>query len=43
MAGVARENASRTINEWMRLRVLSRTAGYYIIEKRRILLEEAGL
>jgi CRP-like cAMP-binding protein len=43
MAGVARENASRTINEWMRQRVLSRAAGYYIIEKRRILLEEAGL
>ena len=34
MAGIARENVSRVLNEWMREKVLSRHAGYYCIEKR---------
>jgi CRP-like cAMP-binding protein len=41
MAGVARENASRAINQWIRQRVLSRAGGYYIIENRRRLAEQA--
>ncbi len=34
MAGIARENVSRIVNEWMRAEVLSRHAGYYCIEAR---------
>ena len=43
MAGVARENASRVINRWMRDKVLSRSGGYYVIEKRKVLVQEAGV
>jgi len=32
MAGIARENVSRILNEWMRLKVITRLAGYYCIE-----------
>ncbi|HXX09295.1 MAG TPA: Crp/Fnr family transcriptional regulator [Pseudolabrys sp.] len=32
MAGIARENVSRILNEWMRLKLVTRLAGYYCIE-----------
>jgi CRP/FNR family cyclic AMP-dependent transcriptional regulator len=43
MAGIARENVSRVLNEWMRAKVLSRHAGYYCIEKRDAITEVAEL
>ncbi len=41
MAGVARENVSRTLNEWMRQKLLSRTGGFYTIENRTLIEAEA--
>ncbi len=41
MAGVARENVSRTLNEWMRQKLLSRTSGFYTIENRKQIESEA--
>ena len=32
MAGVARENVSRTLNEWMRQKLVSRVSSYYCLE-----------
>jgi CRP-like cAMP-binding protein len=32
MAGIARENVSRILNEWMRSKVITRLSGYYCIE-----------
>ena len=32
MAGIARENVSRILNEWMRLKLVTRLSGYYCIE-----------
>jgi CRP/FNR family transcriptional regulator, cyclic AMP receptor protein len=32
MAGIARENASRILNEWMRKKLVTRLAGYYCLE-----------
>lgn len=32
MAGIARENVSRILNEWMRLKIITRLSGYYCIE-----------
>jgi CRP/FNR family transcriptional regulator, cyclic AMP receptor protein len=40
MAGVARENASRVLNKWMRQRLLSRRDGMYCIENRDRLEEQ---
>jgi CRP/FNR family cyclic AMP-dependent transcriptional regulator len=34
MAGIARENASRIMNEWVRAGVISRVSAYYCIENR---------
>jgi CRP-like cAMP-binding protein len=34
MAGIARENVSRILNEWKRDGIVSRFAGYYCLEKR---------
>lgn len=41
MAGVARENVSRTLNEWMRQKLISRASGFYCIEKRAEIEREA--
>lgn len=41
MAGVARENVSRTLNEWMRQKIVSRISGYYCIENKQKLEREA--
>jgi len=32
MAGIARENVSRILNEWMRLKLITRLSGYYCLE-----------
>ncbi len=34
MAGIARENVSRILNEWMRLKLVTRLSGYYCIESK---------
>ena len=41
MAGVARENVSRTLNEWMRQKLISRASGFYTIENRKQIESEA--
>lgn len=43
MAGIARENASRILNEWKRDGLVSRLAGYYCLEKRASIESEAEL
>jgi CRP/FNR family transcriptional regulator, cyclic AMP receptor protein len=43
MAGIARENVSRVLNEWMRDKLISRISGHYCIEDRDKLKEEAEL
>lgn len=40
MAGIARENVSRVLQDWMRRKVVSRLAGYYCIEDKRSLTGE---
>ena len=32
MAGIARENVSRIMNEWIRAKVVTRLSGYYCLE-----------
>ena len=34
MAGIARENVSRILNEWIRLKLITRLSGYYCLEDR---------
>lgn len=34
MAGIARENVSRILNEWIRIKLISRVSGYYCLENR---------
>ena len=36
MAGVARENASRILNEWERGKLVTKSSGYYCIDKARL-------
>jgi len=43
MAGIARENVSRILNEWMRLKLITRLSGYYCIESRPKLERELKL
>jgi CRP/FNR family transcriptional regulator, cyclic AMP receptor protein len=43
MAGIARENVSRILNEWMRSKVLTRLSGYYCIESKAPLEKELRL
>jgi CRP-like cAMP-binding protein len=43
MAGIARENVSRILNEWKRDRVVSRLAGYYCLENPELLAREIEL
>jgi CRP-like cAMP-binding protein len=40
MAGIARENVSRVLQDWMRRKLVSRLAGYYCIEDRAALARE---
>jgi CRP/FNR family transcriptional regulator, cyclic AMP receptor protein len=43
MAGIARENVSRILNEWMRLKLVTRLSGYYCIENKARLEKELKL
>jgi CRP/FNR family transcriptional regulator, cyclic AMP receptor protein len=43
MAGIARENVSRILNDWMRAKLVSRLAGYYCLENRTALEKEAAM
>jgi CRP/FNR family transcriptional regulator, cyclic AMP receptor protein len=43
MAGIARENVSRILNEWMRLKLVTRLSGYYCIENKPRLEKELKL
>lgn len=43
MAGIARENVSRILNEWIRLKLVSRLSGYYCLENRAKLEKEIAL
>jgi len=43
MAGIARENVSRILNDWKRRKLVSRLSGYYCLENRAQLEIEAEL
>ena len=43
MAGIARENVSRILNEWMRSKMVTRLSGYYCLENRDKLEREIKL
>ena len=43
MAGIARENVSRVLQDWMRRKLVSRLAGYYCLEDMRALRREADI
>jgi CRP-like cAMP-binding protein len=43
MAGIARENVSRIVNDWRRRKLVSRLSGYYCIENKAQLQNEAEL
>jgi len=43
MAGIARENVSRILNDWIRLKLVSRLSGYYCLENKGKLERETAL
>ncbi|MGA7767494.1 MAG: Crp/Fnr family transcriptional regulator [Candidatus Sulfotelmatobacter sp.] len=43
MAGIARENVSRILNDWRRRKLISRLSGYYCLEDKAKLQNEAEL
>ena len=43
MAGIARENVSRILNDWMRVKLVTRLAGYYCLENAAKLEKELEL
>jgi CRP/FNR family cyclic AMP-dependent transcriptional regulator len=43
MAGIARENVSRILNDWKRRKLVSRLSGYYCLENKSKLEHEAEL
>ena len=43
MAGIARENASRILKDWMRRSLVSRLAGYYCLENKAALEREGEM
>jgi CRP/FNR family transcriptional regulator, cyclic AMP receptor protein len=43
MAGIARENVSRILNDWKRRKLVSRLSGYYCLEDKAKLQHEAEL
>jgi CRP-like cAMP-binding protein len=43
MAGIARENVSRILQEWMRRALITRLAGYYCLENKAALERDSGL
>ena len=43
MAGIARENVSRILNDWMRAKIITRLSGYYCLEDPKKLEREIEL
>jgi CRP-like cAMP-binding protein len=43
MAGIARENVSRILNDWKRRKLMSRLSGYYCLENKGMLEKEVDL
>jgi CRP/FNR family cyclic AMP-dependent transcriptional regulator len=43
MAGIARENVSRIMNDWMRAKIVTRLSGYYCLENANKLRSEIDL
>jgi CRP/FNR family transcriptional regulator, cyclic AMP receptor protein len=43
MAGIARENVSRILNDWKRRKLVSHFSGYYCLEDKEKLEHEAEL
>jgi len=43
MAGIARENVSRILNDWIRDKLVSRLSGYYCLENKARLKRESAL
>jgi CRP/FNR family transcriptional regulator, cyclic AMP receptor protein len=43
MAGIARENCSRILQDWIRRKLVSRLAGYYCLENKKALEREADI
>ena len=43
MAGIARENVSRILNDWIRDNLLSRLSGYYCLENKKKLQRESAI
>ena len=43
MAGIARENVSRIMNDWMRAKIVTRLSGYYCLENAKKLQSEIDL
>jgi CRP-like cAMP-binding protein len=43
MAGIARENVSRILNEWIRVKLITRLSGYYCLEDKAKLERETAL
>ena len=43
MTGIARENVSRIVNDWIRLKLVSRLSGYYCLENRDAIEREAEM
>jgi len=43
MAGIARENVSRILNDWIRDKLVSRLSGYYCLEDKAKLQRESGM
>ena len=43
MAGIARENVSRVLQDWMKRKVVSRLAGYYCLENKALMQRETDL
>jgi len=41
MAGIARENATRVLNDWQRRKLISRLSGYYCVENKARLEQQA--
>ena len=41
LAGIARENVSRIMNDWMRAKIVTRLSGYYCLEKPAALKRES--
>jgi len=43
MAGIARENVSRILNDWIRDKLVSRLSGYYCLENKKKLERESAI